>query len=125
MILGVTSPSTFSTSKPLRNIHENKDEGENEHTIKQDESEPEFDKPRKHIVDHLQIKTREEKKAETTKDVSPLLGNDRVRNIKVMETMFNTSGVFGSRANKMHKKKSKYWDAENLLDLMGSVSKFE
>ena len=54
--------------------------------------------------------------------VSPLITKDKNRKIVPIEDIFKTSGVF-SKANHKDRKKSKYWGADELMALMGSVSK--
>lgn len=62
------------------------------------------------------------KKPENSAMVSPVIVKDRVRQLKVMDELFKTSGVFSKPKNKHHRKKSRYWCADQLLALMGSVS---
>ena len=56
---------------------------------------------------------------------TPALGKDRARQIRVMDDMFKTSGVFAKNKKIKKKKKSKYWGADELMALMGSVSQFK
>ena len=63
-------------------------------------------------------------KFDPSKEYSPVIKKDSNRKVNVMDDMFNTSGVFAKSKKKCHKKKSKFWGADELMALMGSVSNF-
>jgi len=54
-----------------------------------------------------------------------VITKDKKRQIEIMDNLFNTSGIFSKRKVKRHKKKSKFWGPNELVALMGSVSKLE
>lgn len=54
--------------------------------------------------------------------VSPQMGKDKARKVNAIDDLFKTSGIF-SKSSKWSRKKSKYWGANELMALMGSVSK--
>jgi hypothetical protein len=56
------------------------------------------------------------------KHKSPNLTRDKERKVSVMDDLFKTSGVFKKRKHFHKKKKSKYWGADELMALMGSIS---
>jgi hypothetical protein len=78
------------------------------------------DSPTREFMEVSNIMRKESKSH--GKHKSPNMTKDKDRKVNVMDDLFKTSGVFGKRKHVHKKKKSKYWGADELMALMGSIS---
>jgi hypothetical protein len=71
----------------------------------------------------MQVSNIMEKESKShKKHKSPFMHKDKDRKVNAMTDLFKTSGVFAKRKHAQKRKKSKYWGADELMALMGSVS---